>query len=247
MDNVTNIIEAITPTVDQMVADYAALALEKGWPFTCRDREDYRLDAMVDLLKVVGRYFLPTDIIEVRGSEGRKHKVEAWFKITRDGVKYGLHTYTINVRGLSQNKDGSWRAEHYRYAVDTDLLKHDSNPAMAEVIRQRNRKRKYDRITDAIQQERDFCARDVSAIEAKMAMSDDQIISAAKLDIYTWEAMPEGGKANFDYSEEAFNKRIAQDKADQIENHRRVYSCARIAAIQKEAGKRIAKMEAKSL
>ncbi len=246
MDNVTNIIEAIKPTVDQMVTDYTTLCLKNGWPFTCRDRDDYRLDVMVDLLKVVGRYLLASDIIEVRRSTGNKHKVEASFRVKRDGEDFALYTFTTNVRGLSKTKSGEWRQEHGRYVVYTDLPKHDSNPAMAEVIRQRNRKKMYDRQTDAIQAAKDVLARDVEIISQRMAMSDDEIVKQSHLSTFTWAAMSAEGKANF-VSEAAFNARIEEDKAEYVSSHRSRYNCARITAIMKREGKRIAKMEAKNL
>jgi hypothetical protein len=213
---VDTILDELEPTIKDMISQIEERYVQKfERPATDYDREMFRWNLIVDLVKAVESYTKPTDkLISINARKSGKGNIQISAQIERDGTVYPFETEAILAGGYNIQQ------LHYRYITKTKL----GRTGNSEITKIYQNKVKQLSKTDKINQEIESYQRQMdrlnNEIEANSKLSDKEIINLVTTapDYFLWpsweEMIKRDAARNYNNDEVAYNK----EKTDAYNN-----------------------------
>ena len=203
---VNTILDELKPTISDMVNEIEKWVREKyKMPVNDHDREMFRYNLIVDMVKAVESYTKPTDkLISVRARRSGKGSIQINAEIERDGVSYPFETEAILAGGHNIQQ------LHYRYITKTRLGKTNK-------VKQLSKIEKINQEIESFQKRIDNANKE---IEANSKLSDEEILKSvtSKPDYYVWpsweEMIQRDAARNYNNDEAEYNR----EKTDRYNN-----------------------------
>lgn len=213
-ENLQSVLNQAEPFLNERVEKYVEHEAQKGKEVTERDKEFFKLNITIDLVKAFSRYIKPNDQVEVLSfRRGRGGATEAVLQITRDGVKYKMSTEMIIASGAIQHA-------HYRYISHTTLSASENKSAYDKLVAERNKMTKQQKIEADIRYAKHIYDRDIASFNALKAKTYEEVLEDRFVGLnWTYESMNAGGKANFDNDPNQFAAYIEKRRRDVWQDH----------------------------
>ena len=213
---VNTILDELKPTISDMVNEIENWVREKyKMPVNDHDREMFRYNLIVDMVKAIESHTKPTDkLISVRARRSGKGSIQINAEIERDGVSYPFETEAILAGGHNIQQ------LHYRYITKTRLGK-TGNSEITNVYKEKlKRLSKIDKINQEIESFQKRIDNANKEIEANSQISDEEILKSvtSKPDYYVWpsweEMIQRDAARNYNNDEAEYNR----EKTDRYNN-----------------------------
>lgn len=252
----TQLIDAILEEAEPLIIDMIARQkrlFEKAFEreMTPYDIEMARLTLILDLLRAIEIYTLPTDkLVESYSSTSIKGNMQISATIAREDVEYYFVTEAIYAGGHNIQR------LHYRYLTRTNLPKTGRSEKTKQVEEHIKKLSKLDKINLEIEGIQKVISNYNKKIDNINSMSDQDILDDheknreyGSINI-TWdEVVKRGADKNYNYnpqeferSQESYKQSIIQGKRNSITNYKEA-----IKDNEKRIRKLIAKLEALNL
>lgn len=224
---VDSILSALENTILDMVDKTEKYYTEKGEKFTSFDREMTRLGIIHDLLKSLGTYTLPTDmLISINPRTSGKGNLEIYGRIQRGEESYFFETEAIVAGGHNIQR------AHYRYITKTNLPKTGRTELAAEYAEKIKRMSKLEKLNQEIRNWEERIKKNEEQIQFGKSLSDEEILKkyragenagrSVMAEDPSWEEIVKrGADKNFKNREE-FEQKMAETRLEQIEFWKRV-------------------------
>lgn len=224
---VDSILSALENTIQDMVNRTEKYYTEKGMTFTPYDRELVRLNTIVDMLRSIGNYALPTDsLISINAGTSRKGNIEISAQIQRGEDTYSLNTEAIVAGGYNIQR------AHYRYITNTNLPRTGKIEIAAEYQEKIKKMTKLEKLNQEIRNWEGRIKSNEERIQWAKTLTDEEVLKRYKSgenagrtvmsDDPTWEEMvKKGGSKNYK-SREDFEQKMAEFRQSSIDFWKRV-------------------------
>ena len=206
---VNTILDELKPTISDMVNEIEKWVIEKHkWTVNDHDREMFRWNLIIDMVKAVESYTKPTDkLISIKARRSGKGSIQISAEIERDGVSYPFETEAILAGGHNIQQ------LHYRYITKTRLGK-TGNSEITNIYKEKIKQlSKIDKINREIESFQKRIADTNQEIEANSKLSDEEILKSvtSKPDYYVWpsweEMIQRDAAKNYDNDEALYNRK----------------------------------------
>jgi hypothetical protein len=245
MKNAQILIDAMTPTVAEMTANFIvrengrreAEATAKGFkarPVTAYEIELYSLGLQIDALKAFGRYIMESDAIEVSEIKTEAGVIVFDVLVTRDGQTERIVAEVIHAGGYNI------QCLHLRYILKTNLRSLQVSDMERELLAKRKRMTAEQKIAEDRERATKYFNRDIARHDAEAAMTFEQF--RAEHYAATWTFNPENNTG----TREAYELRIADIFDRDFTEHKRRCSALRRRLIVSDYEKQMKKLDAKA-
>lgn len=186
-------------------------------PMTAWARKMTELQLTADLLMAMSKHVLPSDELVDATFRYDKKGLAIRSTIIRDTQTYYFNTFAIGAGGHNIQR------YHYRYLTETNLPK--IKPVKPqELIDKENaikRMSKAEKINKEIESYKEQIAKREAEIANLKAMSDEELLELSDTwKLYkdvTWdEIIRRGADKNYDYSEDVYNKKKTEARAESL-------------------------------
>ena len=220
-NNIVNIIlDALEPTIIEMINITEVWFVKTfNQEFTKLDREIARLNLILDMVKAVETYTMPTDsLLSINVSKSTKGNIEITAQIQRDGTTYSFSTEAIYAGGYNIQR------LHYRYITKTNIPKTGTSTISKEYSDKIKKMSKAEKLNTEIKQ---YEARVLKAREDIITNSkliDNEIIQVLKdkNDWYEWptwsEIIKRDAAKNYNNDEVYYNQQIKDSITRKLES-----------------------------